>query len=99
MKAKGFYGKELDIDRITQYAHYYLPDDYETPCYQVIINIEGHYEPSEPCFYSLMIFVDDENRIVSIERDMDIYVTSYRRTRFPNIIEKLAEQILLELSR
>ncbi len=97
MKSKNFVGKVLNLEKIENYNHQFLPDDYDSPCYRIIINDDG-YEGKENCFYYLDVFIDGSNAIIKIEKNKDIYLTNYIKNRLPDFIEERSELILRDLT-
>ena len=97
MKTKDYCNKTLDREQIERLdtAAYYLPDDYDLPCFHIYIP-EGEYESDEVdlAFY-IEILIDDTDVIQKITRYKDYMAfTNEECNRFPNIIENNAEQVL-----
>ena len=102
MKTKNYYYKSIDRGQIEKLntATYYLPDDYDLPCFHIYIP-EGEYESDEIdlAFY-LEILIDDADVIQKIIRYKDyLAFTNEECKRFPSIIENNAEQILKTITK
>ena len=71
MKTKDYCNKTLDREQIERLdtAAYYLPDDYNLPCFHIYIP-QGEYESDEVdlAFY-IEILIDDTDVIQKIEKE------------------------------
>ena len=102
MKTKDYCCKWIDREEIKKLdtPTYYLPDDYDMPCFHIYIP-EGEYESEEVnlAFY-LEIVIDNDDVIQKIIRYKDyLAFTNKECNRFPMIIENNAEQILKDITK
>lgn len=95
MKTKDYIGKRFLDEMIPEELLTYLPDDYENPCWRIEIP-DDRLEVTEECFYYAEILVDENNVILDINRNKDIYMTNYEVTRFPLMVEEQFEEMLKE---
>ena len=102
MKVKDYCYKWIDREEIETLdtTTYYLPDDYDMPCFHIYIP-EGEYESDEiaVAFY-LEIMIDNDDVIQKIIRYKDYQAfTNEECKRFPKIIENNAEQTLKRITK
>ena len=93
MKTKDYIGKRFLTEMIPEELLTWLPDDYECPCWRMVIP-DDRLEVTEACFYYAEIMVDEDDVIKSIKRNKDIYVTNYVQTRFPLMVEERFEELM-----
>ena len=97
MKIKRYYGLKIDLRKIENYNHVFLPEDFDFPCYKIFLE-DPEGDQLERCEYSINVFINDQTEIVKIERDEDIYLTNYNPNRLPIFYEKVAGKILNDIS-
>lgn len=93
MKTKTAYGKTLFPNMLPEDQITFLPEDYDLPCYRVVVNSDG-FRPAERGFYYADILVDDAMRIRRIERYKDNYMVNIFVSTFPPALETVFEEIM-----
>ncbi len=97
MKSRDYIGRCLNINKVNNYNHTYLPDNYDTQVYRVYIDDNG-YEAKEHCYFYMDIFMDENATILAIERNKEIFLTNYIVKRFPPYHEEQAREIMSNLT-
>ena len=100
MQIKEFIHKNLCKERIEQLdmPFYYLPDDYDLPCYHIYIPEDGYEAEDVDVAFYIEIFVNEDNVIQQIVRYRDeMAFTNYECKRFPNAIERNADCLLKQI--
>ena len=85
MKTKDMIGKTLHPDRLPAPMVVSLPEDYDLPCYRIIITAEG--KSAERSSYYADILVDESMRIRKVERYKDNYMVNSFVSAFPPALE------------
>ena len=109
MKVSDYIGRKIDMEKFEDYADMYIDDEPGKPYYKIFLESEldsnstlyGNYLYQ----YSLNLFLDDDSRIVKIERDRaylpsgeDPNELSYPLKRMPEDFEEEADEILKEIT-
>lgn len=93
MKTSSIIGKMLHTDALSAALAIFLPNDYDQPCYRIIVTTDG-YCPAERCSYYADVLVDDNTRSLKVERYKDNYMVNSPIRSFPPALELVLEAML-----
>lgn len=94
MRTKDYKGRVFTTKALEGYTYYYLPEDYDYPCYRIILPSSNEVE-AVAGYYYFEVLVDEDNRIRNIWRYRDDYDINVELTKLPNVCEAEMEAILI----
>lgn len=98
MRTKDYMNRVFSINALEGYTYYYLPEDYDFPCYRIILPSSNEVE-SVMGYYYFEVLVDADNRIRKIWRYRDDGDINVELTKLPNVCEAEMEAILMAATR
>ena len=93
MKTKSVIGKTFCPDALPPALVVFLPEDYDWPCYRIIVAADG-FCSAERCSYYADVLVDDAARIRKVERYKDNYMVNAPVCSFPPALESVFEAMI-----